>query len=257
MTMKIQRINLDWEKRQYLALTIDNAFSSEEVADLIARSEEVGYELARVNIGSGIQREMTDYRNSDRCIIDDPAVAALLWSRIQKACNELDADEVERLNLQRLFQPKRGWYPVGLNERLRFLRYGPGTYFKPHWDGTYVRENELGPERRGERSFVTCQLYLTEGARGGATTFMSGFSRIEQRVPVEPMVGRVILFQHDLLHEGSTLKDGVKYVIRTDVMYTNKGLWHEYSRDPNLFSHLNGDGEDAGGVAGDDGYRTP
>ena len=29
---------------------------------------------------------------------------------------------------------------VGLNERLRFPKYRPGDYFKPHQDGRYVRE---------------------------------------------------------------------------------------------------------------------
>jgi len=39
--------------------------------------------------------------------------------------------------------------------RLRFLRYDPGEYFKPHFDGVYMRDN-------GERSCVTIQLYLNE-----------------------------------------------------------------------------------------------
>ena len=39
--------------------------------------------------------------------------------------------------------------------RLRFLRYDPGEYFKPHMDGTYQREN-------GDRSYITIQLYLNE-----------------------------------------------------------------------------------------------
>ena len=39
--------------------------------------------------------------------------------------------------------------------RLRFLRYNPGQYFKPHFDGMYERTN-------GERSFITLQLYLNE-----------------------------------------------------------------------------------------------
>ncbi len=42
--------------------------------------------------------------------------------------------------------------------RLRFLRYDPGEYFKPHMDGSYEREN-------GERSLITVHLYLNEVGR--------------------------------------------------------------------------------------------
>ena len=39
--------------------------------------------------------------------------------------------------------------------RLRILRYDPGDFFKPHYDGSYRRDN-------GERSYITIQLYLNE-----------------------------------------------------------------------------------------------
>jgi hypothetical protein len=32
----------------------------------------------------------------------------------------------------------------------------------------------------------------------------------------------VLVFQHDILHEGSRLKKGRKYTVRTDVMYRPK-----------------------------------
>lgn len=251
--MNIQRIELEWEEQQYFAIVIDNVFSADEAASLIRRSDGIGYDIAQVNIGGGRQQTMTDVRNNNRCIIDDPSLSALFWSRIQEACNKLSANEVERLNLHYLFQPRRGWYPVGLNERLRVLRYTPGTYFKPHYDGPYVRQDELGPSRRGEQSFVTCLLYLSEGAEGGETKFLSDFNE-SKAVKVEPKIGRVVLFQHRMLHEGSMLVDGLKHVVRTDVMYSSKGPWHEYSRDPALFA--NGDSEGDGQENGDP-FRTP
>ena len=49
------------------------------------------------------------------------------------------------------------WRLVGLNERLRFLRYDPGQYFLQHPDGDFRR----GPrERPREISFITLLLYL-------------------------------------------------------------------------------------------------
>ena len=36
-------------------------------------------------------------------------------------------------------------------------------------------------------------------------------------------MGRVLMFEHHLPHEGSTLLKGVKYTLRTDVMYDLNG----------------------------------
>jgi len=104
---------------------------------------------------------------------------------------------------------------AGLNERLsllRFLKYSDGQYFKPYMDGQYRRPDG------SEASYITVQLYLNGGFKGGETTFLSSKSSDED-VAVVPKAGRVLLFQHDILHEGSTLISGTKYAMRTDVMY--------------------------------------
>ena len=86
-------------------------------------------------------------------------------------------------------------------------------YFKPHRDGSYHEEGSSPPKY----SLVTLQLYLNEGMKGGATTFMrkGGIGN----VAIHPKVGLALLFVHDLEHEGSLLEEGRKYTIRTDVMY--------------------------------------
>ncbi|KYQ89574.1 hypothetical protein DLAC_09529 [Tieghemostelium lacteum] len=132
-------------------------------------------------------------------------MADKLWQRIK----QFVPDE---FNLARKYS---------LNERLRFLRYGPGQEFKTHMDGQYQRER--GP-RVGDRSYVTVQLYLNEGMKGGETTFFETYADCDNNngIPVIPKMGSVLIFQHDILHEGSILKKGIKYVMRTDVMYTQK-----------------------------------
>ena len=49
------------------------------------------------------------------------------------------------------------------------------------------------------------------------TTSISDHSN--NHVKVIPKVGRVVLFEHDLYHSGSSLTFGTKYVMRTDVLY--------------------------------------
>lgn len=208
------------------ALLLNNVFSPDECQELIERSEAEGFVQALVNTGGTSQRLMTDVRTSGRCILFDPLFAEVLYQRILAAVKGTDYEDI---------LAKAPWVPswkcenyaVGCNERLSFLRYDPSHYFKPHFDGMYRRTE--GP-RYGEMSFVTVQLYLNEGFRGGATTFFKSENN-ERLVKVVPKTGSVLLFEHQLLHEGSELIEGRKYAMRTDIMYTRKGPGNEYSRD--------------------------
>ena len=88
-----------------------------------------------------------------------------------------------------------------------------GDFFKAHNDGKYMRPDG------SQASFITIQLYLNEGMQGGNTTFLSDDDDAEKAVGVEPRVGRVLVFQHNIRHEGSLLSAGIKYTMRTDIMY--------------------------------------
>jgi len=197
--MKMNHIPIELPSGQKkLAFVLENVYSPQECEEMIRLTEAKGYEPALVNIGGGRQMLMTDYRNSDRCIIDDEIMADGIFQRIKKYI----PGDFKHCQLR------------SLNERLRFLRYDPGQYFASHRDGTYVRES--GP-KCGERSCITVQLYLNGGFEGGSTTFLSNDER--ERVEVVPKPGLVLIFQHDILHEGSAVTKGRKYSMRTDVMY--------------------------------------
>lgn len=65
---------------------------------------------------------------------------------------------------------------------------------------------------------MTVMLYLNAPARGGETAFLDPHEQDLTEV-VAPRAGRALVFDHRLLHEGSLLREGRKYAIRTDVMY--------------------------------------
>ena len=52
---------------------------------------------------------------------------------------------------------------------------------------------------------------------GGPTTFM-GMDETSH-VAVHPKIGKAILFDHGIEHEGSLLLEGRKYAVRSDLMY--------------------------------------
>lgn len=74
-----------------------------------------------------------------------------------------------------------------------------------------------------EISFFTLHLYLNESTpanklTGGATTFHS--YDMQRSLDVDPKVGRVLIFQQrDLLHSGADVTGGIKFTLRTDIMY--------------------------------------
>jgi len=56
-------------------------------------------------------------------------------------------------------------------------------------------------------------VYLNEGFEGGETLFL------QPKTVIVPRTGMALFFQHPILHEGCELTRGVKYVLRSDVMY--------------------------------------
>ncbi|CAF2806600.1 unnamed protein product [Rotaria sp. Silwood2] len=179
-----------------LAFFLLNVFTPEECKQWINMTEERGYSPALINLGVQ-QVLMSNIRNNDRCMINDVAMAQTIFERI-------------KTYLPNVFKNHQ---LVGLNERLRFLRYDPGQKFEKHLDGTYYRD-----DGSLERSYITIQLYLNEGFQGGETTFVHVLDATKN-VSCIPRTGMVLVFQHDLLHEGSPLMKGRKYTVRTDVMY--------------------------------------
>jgi len=170
--------------------TVEDFLSPSLCRALIARGEEMGFGEAPITTGTGFVM-MKEVRNNTRVMFDDFELAASIWSRLARHVPH-------RIGI---------FEAVGLNERFRFYRYAPGQYFRWHHDGSFVRSRE-------ERSFLTMLLYLNEDCVGGETEFDVG-----ERFSVRPRTGRVLLFEHQLRHQGAPVREGRKYVLRTDVMY--------------------------------------
>lgn len=87
--------------------------------------------------------------------------------------------------------------------------------------GTYAYDCSGGTQM----SRFTALLYLNEGFDGGCTTFFTPSTTVGvmNAFPVTPRAGCMLLFPHGsveaLLHEGSPVLHGMKYVVRTEVEY--------------------------------------
>lgn len=169
----------------------ENFYSQEECDALITYSEEQGYKEALIRARGVVGEVMNkDVRDNDRVIWDSEEMAQDLFERVK----DLLPQDID------------GWKPSGLNERFRFYRYKDGQRFKPHMDGAYKRNDN-------EVSLITLLIYLNEDFTGGSTYL------ITPNINVAPKTGKLLLFDHKILHAGMPVDTGCKYVIRTDVMY--------------------------------------
>lgn len=166
--------------------SIPSFLSASESAGLIALAESNGFAAAAVRTPDG-QKAMPTVRNNDRTLVEDETWVQLLWQRLSKV-------ELPRID---------GARAVGLPKELRFYKYSPGQRFKMHKDGPWV-ENGLS-------SKLTFLVYLNDGFTGGSTDF--------REFKVTPATGKALLFVHDTWHEGAGVTDGVKYVLRSDILY--------------------------------------
>ena len=128
---------------------------------------------------------------------------------------------------------------IHLNSRWRIYRYNAGTVYRPHIDGAWNGSGIVDGKYVSDiydgnvTSRLTFLLYLNDDFEEGGTTFYSPSNKIDCVVAqsVAPIQGSVLCFPHGsgvehvgLVHEGSAVTKGVKYVMRSDVLYMKVDL---------------------------------
>jgi prolyl 4-hydroxylase len=176
---------------------LDNVCSPIECDALIAAAEARGFEPAGFyNDADGKPVVVESVRKSQRVMMDMLEFAAVLFERVKHG---LPAKLNNGLTLK------------GLNMRMRILKYLPGDEFKRHTDGNYMTPD-------GQQiSQITLLLYLNAGYEGAHTTYYNQGEDVG--IAVYPERGSVVLMDQRLAHEVPPLHSGIKYALRTDVMY--------------------------------------
>ena len=169
---------------------IPDVLTAAECRNWIDRIQSLGTEAATINSARGTEVD-SQIRNNRRLIIDDWEWARTLFERVKDHV----PPEIHDMGL------------TGVNERLRCYEYQVGHRFAPHSDGAFVRSDN-------EQSYYTYMVYLNEEFEGGETRFF-----VEPEVVIKPKTGSSLFFQHPIIHEGSEVFAGVKYVVRTDLIY--------------------------------------
>ncbi|KID56635.1 hypothetical protein JF50_11950 [Pseudoalteromonas luteoviolacea] len=156
--------------------------------ELIAQSELIGYSDADVQVGAG-RSYLSNIRNNDRVNWISENLAAQWW------------DKLSNMSLPNI----EGQCAIGLSPHFRFYRYTSGQKFNMHKDG---RQSVSGGV-----TMMTLLVYLNDSYEGGSTQFR------KSNLEVHAGIGKSLIFEHHLWHKGNEVLSGVKYVLRTDIVY--------------------------------------
>lgn len=172
---------------------------------LVAHARAATFEPATVN-HYGTAERLERVRNNERLEWDQPVLAREVEAHLMAAAGEAFPYTLET-------EPEVSYARAGAH--FRMYRYTPGQFFKPHRDG-HFRDGQ-------EESFVTVLAYLND-TDGGETVIMpTSRAYPDNWVTVAPGRGDVLMFQHDLWHEGRPVRSGEKLVLRTDLFYRTAG----------------------------------
>jgi hypothetical protein len=223
-------------KNKNTAFTVDNLLSHGECQEIIQNVQNKTF----LNLKTVYSENV---RDSTRLCVFDSQLSSLLWKRLNKT---LKREHLEFNFYPIGFKTFGIWEPKRINNCFRISKYeSPSSGFLSHFDNQFTTSFN-------DKSVFSMVIYLNDDFDGGETVIheelllnvddeinnetFEGFTVQEEikKVGVQnykkhfvrPKMGKCVLFSHSLLHSGESLTKGVKYIIRTDVIFEKKLSWN-------------------------------
>ncbi|KAI8908908.1 hypothetical protein EDD86DRAFT_191293 [Gorgonomyces haynaldii] len=210
------------------AFMMTNVLSDDECNQILTASESIGYTGDAPLVGEASQQKSILAHNF--FWLADEHLLSIIFER----CKPHLPQSIDGLAL------------TGLNARWRLYRYVPGAIYRPHIDGAWpasgLKDGKYHYDLEGnQRSRLTFLVYLNDEFSGGYTTYFVPSTQVGVMYAqaVVPRRGCIVCFPHgaskgSLLHEGSPVFEGTKYIIRADVLYElPEEEWHKSEQEMN------------------------
>jgi WD40 repeat protein len=201
MNPKIEIENL-LPNSESICFVIPSLFNQSECEELLSSEVKQSFQKA-------ISNYPTYYRNNDRLVVDSERLSQMLFEKVKPYLPET-------IFTNSKVQTENGvWTLSQLNNRLRFCKYSANQYFHRHLDGVHYRSAT-------EQSKLTFMIYLNSATDfiGGRTLFYKTKETNEIWASYIPKQGDLIVFDHNVWHEGEVLEQGEKFVLRSDILYS-------------------------------------
>ena len=201
---RVQRVDIESVPR---AFQLRNLLTPDEARQCIAIAERLGF-----HHDAPLEQPTYLRRNQNLNWVVSDAVVQRLWARASPWVHET-------------VEGAKAW---GLNARFRFYRYEEGDFFMRHedvsWPGSRVVDDVLvddfDPTLRSQYSFI---VLLNDDFDGGVTQFEVNRGDVGC-VDVRTPTGAALCFPHgshpdQCVHCSTTITRGIKYIIRTDILF--------------------------------------
>lgn len=195
---------------------LEDVLTESECQHLLSSSERKYSSLA--------EEFLPEEREGNRLLTLDENFSTVLYNRIK----EYVAVDPKLGNIKPCgFGTDGEWRTDSVNKCFRFNQYiAPSIGFKPHRDATFIENEDI-------RSILTVLIYLNDNFSGGNTVFYDTVGPRDgedivademkkgyhERFTYNPKRGSVLIFNHNMIHEGAPLLSGTKYVIRSDIVF--------------------------------------
>ncbi len=202
LTNNIIKIQNLLEDSNFICFVIPSLFSENECNELINQDIKNSFQKS-------ISNYPTYYRNNDRFLKDDENLAYYLFQKVKPYLPET-------IEVTSKIDSENGiWKLKELNSRIRFCKYSKNQYFHKHLDGIHYRDEKT-------QSKLTFMIYLNSSTefKGGRTLFFKSKESNEIWATYLPKQGDLIVFDHNVWHEGEVLTEGEKFVLRSDILYS-------------------------------------
>jgi hypothetical protein len=163
-------------------------------------------------------------REGNRLLTLDEKFSSILYDRIKNyIITDPKLENIEPCG----FGTDGDWKINSVNKCFRYNQYiAPSIGFKPHRDATFIENEDI-------RSILSILIYLNDDFLGGDTVFYDTLntrnkndividemkSGYIERFRYKPKKGSVLIFNHNMIHEGTHLLTGSKCVIRSDIIF--------------------------------------
>ena len=164
---------------------IESVLTADECTALIKQAEEVGLKDSPVFNQQTKKYSMDkSKRSSTFAPVSSDLMKEKIIGRIREKCTDID----KRLEIV---------------TDSRVIKYTDGGYFKAHRDIIFTEGEYVGK--------YNMIVYLSDNYEDGETCFID--SDQQMYFPVKGKVGDVLIFDPRLLHMGSEVNNGVKYIL--------------------------------------------
>lgn len=221
--------------------TVDEFLTTTECQELIDAAEAKGFNDSSPSGGGHGRTGREDARTSQFCVTDDEKLAEKLWQKIKDSLPP-DVSHVSTTAYINSVKIAKEWKPIAVNPHIRIYKYEVGQVFPEHIDYKMHRRVFRDGKQYRQLTFMTMLIYLNDDFSGGQTGFWTQHDKIgvkehcrflrgseskPHQVVVDPKVGRVLINDQNLLHEGMAPTKGTKYVLRTDIIHERFFPYHE------------------------------